>query len=147
MKLATTLLACSTFLSLSMAAHADSLPLNRIAMTLSAQKWVTANTAKVSIAINAALTETQLTHFQQNLQSTLKHIHNGSHWQILQFNQTTSASGLQDVSAIAQTRVNAKALQQIVSQTQQMSGQGTRYKIISINFTPALSKSKQHGRI
>ncbi len=127
----------------------NSLPLNRVSMTLSAQQWVTADTAKVTIAVNAALTSTQLAGFQQNLQHQLKQLSPKSHWQVLQFRQTPSASGLQNVSALAQTRMSSNQLGHLVNQTKQMSQQGTTYKIASIDFTPSFNQiqaAKAHLR-
>lgn len=147
--IATTLLT-SCLASTSFADNTDnSLPLNRVSMTLSAQQWVTADTAKVTVAVNAALTSSQLTGFQQNLQHQLSKLSPKSHWQILQFRQTPSASGLQNVSALAQTRMSSNQLGNLVNQTKQMSQQGTSYKIASIDFTPSfhqIEATKAHLR-
>ena len=41
-------------------------------MSVSARQWATANTAKVSVMVKAALTEAQLADFQQKVHANLQ---------------------------------------------------------------------------
>ena len=76
-----------------------------LTMTFSAQQWATANTAKVSVLVNAALTEQQLADFQQKVQANLQQLSPSKAWHVVSFNQTKGSSGLQNVTVLAQARL------------------------------------------
>ena len=119
-------------------------PLNKISMTFSAQQWATANTAKVSVLVNAALTEQQLTNFQQKVQINLQQLAPSKDWHIVSFNQAKSSSGLQNVTVLAQARLPSHDLANLSTNAERLNAQGVNYKITNINFRQCRKRRKHN---
>lgn len=139
----TLLTLCACLLSAS-AIYADNTsnfePLNKISMTFSAQQWATANTAKVSVVVNAALTEQQLANFQQKVQTHLQQLAPSKGWHIVSFNQAKGSSGLQNVTVLAQARLPSHDLANLSTNAERLNAQGVNYKIATINFSPSFAQ-------
>ena len=115
-------------------------PLNKISMTFSAQQWATANTAKVSVMVHAALTEQQLANFQQKVQANLQQLAPSKNWHIVAFNQAKGSSGLQNVTVLAQARLPSHDLANLSTNAERLNAQGVHYKIANINFSPSFTQ-------
>lgn len=134
--------ALSAFTTLAVA-DKPSIPLNTITMNLSAEKWVNAESAKVSVAVNAALTSQQLATFQDEVKMNLQKLAKSDNWHIIDFQQSKDQSGLESVRVIAQARLPANSLANLNTQAKALSQQGSHYEIIGVEFTPSFTQIQQ----
>lgn len=145
MRLISRLLLATTLSTTTCLAIAEqpTVPLNTISMNLSAEKWVIADTAKVSVAVNAALTSQQLATFQDQVKTNLQKLAKSDDWHIIAFEQNKDQSGLESVKVLAQARLPASALATLNSQAKSLSEQGAHYEIVSVDFTPSFKQVQQ----
>lgn len=111
-----------------------------VAMNLSAEGWVTAEKALVTVTVNATLDNKQLANINQNVLNKLAKMAPGSKWHITQFNRYQDPSGLERVSIVAQTRLPASQLSALRPNAKRMSVAGEKYQISDIQFTPTLAE-------
>src|ERR1700734_3787977 len=77
-------------------------PLPQVTLQLSAEQWVTTQTAKVTVAMDALLNKEQLATAQQNFQAALNKIAGDATWHIIHFSQSESKANLEQLHAVAE---------------------------------------------
>ena len=115
-------------------------PLDTISFQLSAEKWASTQTAKVTVNINAALTDQQLGTIHSSILANLNKIVDSADWHITQFNRSKSDSGLEELLVIAQARVPESQLANLRDKAKSVSKPGETYTIAAIDFSPSLSE-------
>ncbi len=111
-------------------------PLDKVSMTMSSERWVKTNTAKVQVTINATLTNVSLAQMRKQILDNLSKIAK-SEWHITQFNRSQDTSGLEKLFVNAEARVNQSLLSNVNVQAIKSSKPGMKYKINDIDFSPS----------
>ena len=113
--------------------------LNRVAFQLSAEQWVSTNTAKVTVNVNASVSSQGLAQVQKNVMGKLQKIANQGKWHITSFNRSQDQSGLERVQISAQSRLPENALVNLRTKAKSISKPGETYTIADVSFTPSLT--------
>lgn len=120
-------------------AFADQTPLNSVTYQLSAEKWVSTNSAKVTVNVNASVSAQGLAQVQKTVMAKLQKIANQGKWHITQFNRSQDQSGLERVMISAQNRLPEKDLVNLRSKAKSISKPGETFKIANVDFSPSLA--------
>jgi hypothetical protein len=131
------LLGFSAISTTAAAANNNHPPLDKISFQLSAEQWAIAKTAKVTVRINAALTDSQLGTIHNDIMDNLKKIIDKVEWHITQFDRSKSQSGLEQLYAAAQARVPESELANLRQKAKAVSRPGESYQIDNIDFSPS----------
>lgn len=114
--------------------------LNQVSFEVSAEQWVTTKTAKVVVAVNAAVNEQQLVNAYGNISQKLQKLMGDSQWHITAFDRTTDKTGLEQLSITAETRLSEANLSTLKEKLKAASKAGETYTIASIDYTPTLAE-------
>ena len=115
------------------------LMLDKISFTVSAKQWVQTNSAKVTVNINATLSQTNLVKARSEIMSQLNQIAKGE-WHLTSFNRGQDNSGLEKLNAQAEIRINQSQLTDLYKNAKDVSKPGMKYDIGSIEFKPSLKE-------
>jgi len=124
----------------AMAANTNYPPLDKVSFQLTAQQWATTKTAKVTVNINATLTDEQLGTIHGTLLTDLKKIAPDANWHLTQFSRSKNQSGLEQLFARAETRLPETALANIRQKAKAVTKPGNTFTIASINFSPSVAE-------
>jgi hypothetical protein len=137
----------STFcLSLCAATYADNpsdITTNLINYHVSAERWASTNTARVIIAINATLNDNQLGQIHNEILQNLARIAPNTSWHITDFSRSQTQSGLEQLSAQAETRLPDNALANLRHNAVNVSKPGQTYSVLDIDYAPNLADIEQ----
>lgn len=111
--------------------------LNTIQFVLSAQKWVSTKTAKVTMVADANLQQDALEQLQPEVLTTLKKIAPDAHWRVTGYQRNQDQSGLESVHITVQARLMETSLARIRQQAKEKSKPGLKYRVQSIQYTPS----------
>lgn len=139
-KISIAAIAFMTIFATAMAASVSYPPLDKVSFNLSAEQWASTTTAKVSVRINATLTDKQLGTIHSKILNNLQKIVSKAKWHIVQFNRNKNQSGLEQLYAVATARVPEADLANIRKKAKAVSQAGETYRIASINFAPSQSE-------
>lgn len=114
--------------------------LDKVKYTVTAEQWVNTSSAKVTVSVNAALTDKQLGTIQTAILNNLKTISNQAQWHITEFNRSKNQAGLEQLSALAVARIPAAELSTLRENAKRASKPGATYTITNINFTPSVEE-------
>lgn len=114
--------------------------LNKILFQISAEKWASTQTAKVTVNINATLTDKQLGSIHNTVMDGLNQIIPKTDWHITQFNRNKNDSGLEQLSIMAEARVAGDVLANVQNNAKSISKPGITYTINAIDFSPSLAE-------
>lgn len=112
-------------------------PLNKVTYQVVEKGWATSQTAKVTVAMDASLNQAKLDHIHQDLQSKLDSIAKGANWHITTFQRVRNDSGLEQIHAQAQTRLNTANLSNVRVSAKKISTPGEKFTIQSIDYSPS----------
>lgn len=110
--------------------------LSQITFTLNADQWVVSNSADVTVAVHALLTQKQLMDAQKNILQALQKISMQGDWKIIQLQRTKNQANLEQLEILAQARLPNADLPEIRNRVKQQSKQGENYELQSIDYTP-----------
>jgi hypothetical protein len=114
-----------------------------VAFNLSEEGWATTHTARVSIGLDATLTNGQLATIHGQILQNLSKVVPGTEWHMTQFNRSQDISGLERLHVEAEARLMEPQLLDLHKRIQLLSRPGERYDILSIDFTPSLDELSQ----
>lgn len=121
-------------------------PINQSVGTIryhvSAEQWVTTNSANVMVSINATLDKQGLEKARQQILLNLQQIAKGE-WHITRFDRSQDSSGLERLSVDAEARLPQTALSDLRDTAKKVSKPGATYTISQIDFTPSLAEVEQ----
>lgn len=122
--------------------YADSCqnPLPQVTMQLTAEQWVTTQTAKVIVVLDASLNKNQLGKAQDNFQNALKKIAAEGVWHITEFSRSPTKTNLEQLHAVAEARLPESALGGIRERAKAQSSEGETYTVQDIFYTPSLGE-------
>ena len=115
---------------------------NQVIYDLTEEAWVSTETARVVVVVNASLKDDGLSQLRGQITEDLNKIAQGQ-WHITQFSQTQDNTGLDTVSAIAEARLSADDLTNVYSQADELSQPGIAFRIQYIDFNPSLEELDQ----
>ena len=126
--------------NLSTMAMADTCtqPLPQVTLQLTAEQWVTTQTAKIVVALDASLTKEQLSVAQENINQALKKISPEGEWHITEFNRNASKANLEQLHVVAEARLPNKALPGLRDRANKLSHEGQIYTIEEITYNPTI---------
>lgn len=131
---------CLFFLLLTVCAFADTpyTPplLNSITLQLTADTWVTTNTAKVTVMIYANLNQQQLTNAQQAMQDSLQEIAK-TDWHITNINRIETQAKLEQLTVTAEARLPVDMLGDLREKAKVISKEGENFQIQDIAYKPS----------
>lgn len=110
--------------------------LDKVSLSVTAERWVTTNTANLQVTINATLTKKSLAEMRNDILKNLNTIAKAD-WHITQFNRSQDSSGLEKLFVSAEARVNQSVLTGVNQQAKAVSVPGATYRISNIDFSPS----------
>ncbi len=110
--------------------------LNKVNLQLSANKWVTSQTVKVLVGVDAGLTDAGIEGLQGQVLNKLSQIAAGE-WHITSFSRSQDRSGLESVHINAEARLAQSALPNLRGKAKSISKPGETYTITDVQFTPS----------
>ncbi len=97
-------------------------------------------TAKVTIAWDAALNKSQLATAQNGFQQALRKFAANATWQILEFTRTPTKTNLEQVHAVAEARLPENDLAGLRDTAKALSNEGQTYTVQDIFYTPSFAE-------
>lgn len=116
--------------------------LNKVSLTVTANQWITTQTALVYVAVNAAVTDQGIEQMQTNVLQKLNQIAQAD-WHILSFERQQDSSGLEKIQISAQARLQQTALGNLRDKAKEISKAGETYTISDVQFTPSDDEIRQ----
>lgn len=138
-RLVTGLLIITSLFALPFSAQADKgkrKALDQVVFQMSAERWVTTQTAKVYITIDATLNNRGLQQIRKEIMTNLDQLANAE-WHLTQFDRKQDRSGLEALHVQAEARVLEKELQDIRKTAKDLTKPGATYRVSNIEFTPS----------
>lgn len=117
-------------------------PLSKITVNLNTEHWVTSQTAKVTISVNATLQSSDLAALQKQIMTDLNKLHQGE-WRITSFYRSQDQSGLERATLEAEVRLPEAGLADIRDKVEALSKPGQKFMVISIDYTPSFAELNQ----
>lgn len=134
------LFALAIFCPLSQAT--TKLVMDKVVFQTSAKRWVSTQTALLTVTVNATLSNADLVKVRAEIMANLNKIAAGE-WQITQFDRSQDTSGLEKLTVSAQTRVQQTGLQDIYQSAQKVSKPGSTYLVNTVEFKPSMEEIQQ----
>lgn len=114
--------------------------LPQVTLQLTAQQWVSTQTAKVSVALDALLNKEQLAKAQDSFQAALKRIAPEGTWHITEFTRSASKTNLEQLHAVAEARLSDSALAGLRNRAKAQNGEGQTYTVQDIIYSPTIDE-------
>jgi hypothetical protein len=108
----------------------------QVSLQLTAETWVTTQSAKVTVSWDAALNKEQLANAQNGFQQALSKLAPNATWHITEFTRTPSKTNLEQIHATAEARLPDSALAGLRDRAKNLSSEGQTYVIQDIVYTP-----------
>jgi hypothetical protein len=118
----------------------DPLPINQIALQLTAEQWVVTKTANVIVGVDATFNGSQLAQARTDILGKLAKFVPNSEWHITTFDRTQDDSGLEKIHLEAQARIPDQSLGDVRQQAKSFTKPGETYNIINIDYTPTVAE-------
>ena len=116
---------------------------DKVVYPVTVQQWVSTQTAKVEVSVDATLKESDLSKARGNIRANLDKIGGKADWHITQFRRSQDQSGLERVAVQAEARLPEGQLANLRQQAKAMSKAGSTYRINNIDFTPSMADMQQ----
>lgn len=121
----------------SVFAKSDEYLLNKIHLQLNAEKWVTTQTALVSVSTNATVQSQGIDKLQASVMNQLKKLSATSEWHVVSLDRSEEKSGLESIQIRAEARLPQSDLADLRNKAKAISTPGETFKIESIDFKPS----------
>ena len=122
-------------------AKAQTPPLmDSVSLTLSSEGWVEAETAKVTVGIEAAFQGVDAGGVRAEMLSALETLAPGADWRFVRFDRSTGSSGLEQYSALAETRLGDEALDGLGDRAAAAGRAGFKLTLRDVAYTPTLAE-------
>lgn len=115
-------------------------PMDSISLTLSAEEWVEAKDAKVTVGIEAAFQGVDAGSVRGEMLAALDTLAPGADWRFVRFDRSTTSSGLEQFSAVTETRLADAALDGLADRVQNAGRAGFKLSLHDVSFTPTLAE-------
>jgi len=114
-------------------------PLNQVQLTLSAETWAKTSTARVIVTVDAVLSQSGIANMHKTIEQKLTRISNAAPWHITTFDRQKDKSDLERLTVTAEARLPEAALIDARKHVDELSKEGEKYRLTSIEFTPSLA--------
>lgn len=114
--------------------------LPQVTLQLTAEEWVTTQTARVSVSLDALLNKPQLARAQEDFQAALSKIAPEGVWHITEFSRSASKTNLEQVHAVAEARLSDKAMAGLRERARSLNSEGQTYSIQDITYNPTTAE-------
>jgi predicted secreted protein len=121
----------------SIYAQGDEYLLNQIHLQLSAERWVTTQTALVSVSANATVQAQGIDKLQASVMNQLKKLSQNSEWHLVSLDRSEEKSGLESIQIRAEARLPQSDLADLRNKAKTISTPGETFKIEGIDFKPS----------
>lgn len=111
--------------------------INKVHLQLNAEKWVTTQTALVTVSVNATVQTQGIDKVTASVKEHLKKISETSDWNIMSLDRQEEKSGLESIQIRAEARLQQNELSELRNKAKLISTPGEVFKIESIQFTPS----------
>ena len=139
--LGTLLVAAPAFTSPALAQessiHAD----DSVTFTVSAEDWVTTKTARVTVNVEAAVSDKNAGSMRGEMTKTVAGLAKGD-WRITSFNRSMDQTGLERWSAQLEARLEEGELNGLAEAAKKASKAGMQLSVSDIDFTPTLDETE-----
>lgn len=115
-------------------------PLSQVTFALTADKWLTSETANVTVAVHAQLTQEQLNAALPDILQSLQKISAAGKWYIMQMQRSQSQADLEQLEVMAQARLPSNVLSDLRHKAKAVSKQGMSFEITNIDYSPTDSE-------
>ncbi|BCA96463.1 hypothetical protein TUM19329_28240 [Legionella antarctica] len=115
--------------------------LDKVLFQISSKKWVTTQTALLTVSINATLSNADLVKARADMMTSLNKIAKGD-WHLIDFNRSQDSSGLEKLYVQARVRVDQATLTDIYQHAKIISTPGTKYEVSGVDFKPSLEETQ-----
>lgn len=115
---------------------------DQVVLTLSAEDWVESDTARVTVAIDAALPGTDAAGVRSEMLAALDRLAPDAEWRFVRFDRGRDQSGLERWSAAAEARLPEAGLGGIEGRADEASRPGLQVRIENTDFSPTLSETE-----
>jgi hypothetical protein len=116
--------------------------MDNVQFELSAEDWVETTTAKVTVAIDAALNGADAGKVRAAMQKAVGDLAPDGQWRFTGFDRSTDQSGLETWHAALEARLKETALGGLADKAKSASKPGLQIKIDTIEFTPTLAETE-----
>lgn len=114
---------------------------DEVMLSLSAESWVTTQTAEVTIGVDAVLTDGDIAGLRTEVLSTLAGLTGtDADWRITRFDRSMDSSGLERLRVAAQARLPDTALDGLAEALDDRSRAGLQYTLSGVAFSPSLAE-------
>lgn len=127
-------LICSTVLA------DEAAQINTISYQIEKQAWATTQSALVSLAVHATLSNQGMGNLQNDVLKNAQKVSPKTDWHLIQFSRAQNQSGLETVNIMIEGRVPSDALSDIRGRAKAISEPGVVYEVANIQFTPSESE-------
>lgn len=129
------------FLMVSPVARAEDAvkPDDRVTFDLTAEDWVTTQTARVSVNVNAAVAGAGVATARKDMQKAVEDLAKGE-WRLTSFNRGEDSSGLERWNAVYEARLPESALGGLHDAAKKVSRAGMQLTILDVDFSPTLAE-------
>lgn len=121
--------------------------LNRVTLQLRAEKWVTTQTAQVTVGVNAGVSDAGIEKMQGEVLAKLQQFSAQSEWHIVSFSRQQDKSGLESIQIVAQARLPQAELAALRTKAKSLSKPGETYTIDDVQFTPSDAEITQANNL
>jgi hypothetical protein len=118
-------------------------PLNKISLPLLAEKWITTQTALVSVMVHAAVANKGIEKVQGEVMGKLSQLSNKGEWHVISFDRQLDKSGLENLQLVAEVRLPQTELALLRDKAKQLSQPGETFTIDSVQFIPSEDEIRQ----
>lgn len=142
------LVLCSLFFTSHAWADTSYEPLlNTVTLELTADQWVTTQSALVTIGVNATVSGGGLEKAQSTIMGKLSQISNKGVWHIVSFNRSLNQSGLEQVQLSAQARIPSADLSGLRDRAKAITKPGETYTLDNVEFVPSEAELRDANTI
>ncbi|HYD99174.1 MAG TPA: hypothetical protein VEH84_07315 [Alphaproteobacteria bacterium] len=123
------------------AARAQTLPIqDTVTLALSAERWVASATARVSVAIDAAVAGRDSGTLRPTLDKALRALAPDAEWRFVRFDRSTDEAGLERWRILAEARLAEGALAGFAEKLQAAGVPGRQFRLAGVDFAPTLAE-------
>lgn len=135
------LIAAVSIIFLSAPTHAEEMPRpdDRVIFDVAQEDWVTTKTARVSVNVEAAVSDKTAGTMRADMTKTVNDLSKGD-WRLTNFNRSQDQTGMERWSASFEARLPENQLNGLTDSAKKLSKVGMQLTIGDIDFTPTLDE-------
>ena len=113
-----------------------------VSMTLALEDWVTTETARTELAVDATLPGSDAGKVRDEMQNAVKGLVQSAEWRFTRFDRDQDSSGLEHWHAILEARIPENQLGGLADRAKSASRPGLQIKEQTVDFSPTLAETE-----